>query len=80
MLAPPNQGSTLAARNRDLRAFRWLYGRAVDELQPERVARLPEPPDSCETLILVGGRGDDRILIELARQLEASEIARAGLI
>ena len=29
---------------------------------------------------LMGRRGDDRILIELARQLEASEIARAGLI
>jgi hypothetical protein len=60
MLAPPNQGAVLAVRNRHRRPFRWLYGHAVDELQPERVARLPTPPPSCETLILVGGTGDGR--------------------
>jgi pimeloyl-ACP methyl ester carboxylesterase len=60
MLAPPNRGAHLAARNRDLPPFRWLYGRAADELQPERVDRLPPPPSSCATLILIGGTGDGR--------------------
>lgn len=60
MLAPPNQGAVLAERNRHRRPFRWLYGHAVDELQPQRVAELPVPPASCETLILVGGTGDGR--------------------
>ena len=60
MLAPPNRGAELAVRNRDFPPFRWLYGQAVDELQPPRVAELPDPPPSCETLILVGGTGDGR--------------------
>jgi len=60
MLGPPNQGAVLAARNRDFAPFRWLYGRAAAELQPPRVAQLPVPPASCETLILVGGTGDGR--------------------
>jgi hypothetical protein len=60
MLAPPNQGAVLAVRNRHRRPFRWLYGHAVDELQPQRVADLPLPPPSCRTLILIGGTGDGR--------------------
>jgi hypothetical protein len=60
MLAPPNQGAVLAVRNQHRRPFRWLYGHAADELQPGQVARLPVPPDSCATLILVGGTGDGR--------------------
>ncbi len=60
MLAPPNRGAYLAARRRDSIWFRGLYGRSAAELQPERVARLPPPPPSCETLILVGGTGDAR--------------------
>ncbi len=60
MLAPPNQGSVLAERNRDFPPFQWLYGKAATELQPPRVAELPVPPASCETLILVGGTGDGR--------------------
>jgi hypothetical protein len=60
MLAPPNQGAALAERNRDFPPFRWLYGRAADELQPPRVADLPPPPDTCETLSLGGGTGDGR--------------------
>jgi pimeloyl-ACP methyl ester carboxylesterase len=60
MLAPPNLGAELAARNRDFPPFRWLYGHAAEELQPPRVARLPPPPPTCETLILVGGTGDGR--------------------
>ncbi len=60
MLAPPNQGAVLAEQNRDFPPFRWLYGQAAGELQPPRVADLPPPPPSCETLILVGGTGDER--------------------
>ncbi|PRP93795.1 Alpha/beta hydrolase family protein [Enhygromyxa salina] len=60
MLAPPNKGAVLAERQRDFPPFRWLYGLAADELQPPRVAELPPPPPSCETLILVGGTGDGR--------------------
>ncbi|PRQ07252.1 esterase/lipase family protein [Enhygromyxa salina] len=58
MLAPPNQGAELAVRNHGFAPFHWLYGLAADELQPPRVAQLPPPPPSCETLILVGGTGD----------------------
>ena len=60
MLAPPNRGSQLAAQNRDRQAFRWLYGRATDELGRERVEQLPAPPESCGVLILAGGSGDGR--------------------
>lgn len=56
MLAPPNQGSHLAAHFRDLKAFRWLYGAASEELQPARVAELPPPPPSTAVLVLAGGR------------------------
>lgn len=60
MLAPPNQGAALAVRNRAFVPFRVLYGKAADELQPERVGALAVPPASCSTLILVGGTGDGR--------------------
>jgi len=56
MLAPPNQGAALAERMRDFRPFRWLYGAAADELQPERAAGLPPPPASAAVLVLAGGR------------------------
>jgi pimeloyl-ACP methyl ester carboxylesterase len=56
MLAPPNQGAALAERMRGFPPFRWLYGAAVDELQPARVARLPPPPVSAAVLVLAGGR------------------------
>lgn len=60
MLAPPNQGSSLAQQLHDFPPFHWVYGRAAAELQPGPIARLAPPPDSCATLILVGGRGDPR--------------------
>jgi len=56
MLAPPNQGAVLAARMRGFSPFRWLYGLAAEELQPERVARLPTPPASAAVLVLAGGK------------------------
>lgn len=60
MLSPPNRGSELAWRNRDRRAFRWLYGQAADALQPERVQALPTLPSDVDALVLAGGRGDRR--------------------
>src|SRR5690606_11088729 len=60
MLAPPKRDEVLAERNRDFPPFAWLYGKAAAELQPPRVAEFPPPPDSCATLILVGGTGDGR--------------------
>lgn len=60
MLAPPNRGAVLALHRADSPWFRGLYGRAAAELQPERVARLPPPPPSCATLILIGGTGNER--------------------
>lgn len=58
MLSPPNQGAELAARFRDSRWFRALYGDAAHELQPERVARLGPLPGGVRLLILAGGTGD----------------------
>jgi hypothetical protein len=60
MLAPPNRGSLLAQRHARRRAFRWLYGGAGRELQPERVRELPLPPASADVLVLAGGRLDGR--------------------
>jgi len=60
MLSPPNRGSELARRNVNNPAFRWLYGQAARELQPERVAAMPGLPDSADVLVLGGGRGDPR--------------------
>lgn len=56
MLAPPNQGAALAAGMREFRPFRWLYGAAAEELQPERASLLGTPPGSAELLILAGGK------------------------
>lgn len=60
MLSPPNRGSELARQNADNPAFRWLYGQAAAELQPEAVQRLAPLPSTAEVLVLAGGRGDPR--------------------
>ncbi len=60
MMSPPNQGAQLAARNASNPAFRWLYGRAADELQPRAVANLGPLPPRVEALVLAGGRGHPR--------------------
>lgn len=60
MLSPPNQGSALAARQRDGVLFRWVYGDAARELVPERARALPPTPDNADVLVLAGGRGDPR--------------------
>ena len=59
MLGPPNRGAQLARRNADWFAFRWLYGHAADELQPERAEGLGPLPSHCAGLVLAGGNGRD---------------------
>ena len=61
MLAPPNQGAALAATMQGFAPFRWLYGRAAEELHPSRAALLGHPPTSAELLILAGGRRGSEI-------------------
>lgn len=60
MLSPPNQGATLAERNRDNPLMRLLYGDAAAELRPGRVRAMPGLPAQAEALVLAGGRGDPR--------------------
>lgn len=60
MLSPPNRGAELAERNRDNPMMRWLYGDAAEQLRPEHVQRMPEPPPGTEVLVLAGARGDGR--------------------
>lgn len=60
MLSPPNQGSSLAETNAGRPAFRWLYGQAAEELQPQRVRTLGPLPPTSRVLVLAGGRGDPR--------------------
>ncbi len=60
MLSPPNRGAQLAARHAGNPAFRWLYGRAAHELQPEVASALGPLPPAVDALVLAGGRGDGR--------------------
>ncbi|RMG99341.1 MAG: hypothetical protein D6705_03455 [Deltaproteobacteria bacterium] len=60
MLSPPNRGATLAARFAGRLHARLLYGDALEELAPERVARLGALPEGVAALVLAGGRGDQR--------------------
>lgn len=59
MMAPPNQGAQLANQLQDWPVYRFVFGAAADELHPERVSKIPLPPDHCEVCILAGGRGVD---------------------
>ena len=56
-IAPPNQGSQLARAYRDDRLFKFVYRRAGEELDPDRVAKLGPLPPHVKTLILGSGRG-----------------------
>lgn len=57
MLAPPNQGAAMAEQLKDWPVYQWVFGVAAEELHPERVGKIPLPPDHCEVCILAGGRG-----------------------
>jgi triacylglycerol lipase len=58
MIAPPNQGSFMAQRLKDLGVFRWIFGQAGQQLPADNRAffeNLPIP--DCEFGIIAGGRG-----------------------
>lgn len=60
MLSPPNQGASLAERNRNNPLMRLFYGDAAEQLRPEKVQQMPDLPEETEVLVLAGGRGDPR--------------------
>lgn len=60
MIAPPNQGSFMAQRLKDLDVFRWIFGQAGQQLPADNRAffeNLPIP--DCEFGIIAGGRGTE---------------------
>jgi len=56
MIAPPNRGSQVADRLKELPAYRWLTGESGQGLTTEAAARLPVP--EIEYGIIAGGRGN----------------------
>lgn len=56
MIAPPNQGSSLAHGLKDNGAFRFLYGPAGQELIPEAARSLPHL--AAEFSVIAGGKSD----------------------
>ncbi len=60
MIAPPNQGSFMAQRLKDLDVFRWIFGQAGQQLPADNrefFENLPIP--DCEFGIIAGGRGTE---------------------
>lgn len=57
MIAPPNQGSQLADRLKELPAYQWLTGESGQGLTSEAASKLPIP--DVEFGIIAGGRGND---------------------
>ena len=55
MIAPPNKGSQIADRLKELPAYRWLTGASGQGLTTEAAASLPIP--EIEFGIIAGGRG-----------------------
>jgi pimeloyl-ACP methyl ester carboxylesterase len=56
MIAPPNKGSQVADRLKELPAYRWLTGESGQGLTTEAAAKLPVP--AVEFGIIAGGRGN----------------------
>lgn len=56
MIAPPNKGSQIADRLKELPAYRWLTGKSGQGLTTEAAAGLPIP--EIEFGIIAGGRGN----------------------
>ncbi len=58
LIAPPNRGSAIARLLEDIRAYRWIFGEAGQQLTPVEVSRAPglEHPFA----IIAGGKGDGR--------------------
>lgn len=61
MITPPNRGSELSERFKDLELYRWIFGPAGQQLSSDNEAffeSLPAPP--CQFGIIAGGKGNDR--------------------
>jgi len=56
MIAPPNKGSQVADRLKELPAYRWLTGESGQGLTTAAAAKLPVP--TVEFGIIAGGRGN----------------------
>ena len=56
MIAPPNKGSQVADRLKEVPAFRWLTGESGQGLTTAAAAKLPVP--TVEFGIIAGGRGN----------------------
>ncbi len=57
-IAPPNQGSVVAKRLRNVWLYKWLYGSAGQQLVPEHVRTIA--PLREEFGMIIGGTGNDR--------------------
>lgn len=55
MIAPPNKGSQIADRLKEMPAYRWLTGESGQGLTTDAAANLPVP--DIEFGIIAGGRG-----------------------
>ncbi len=61
MIAPPNNGSELSERLKNLDLYRWIFGPAGQQLSADNAdffSSLPVP--QCSFGIIAGGRGNDR--------------------
>ncbi len=61
MITPPNRGSELSERFKDLELYKWIFGPAGQQLSSDNSAffdSLPVPP--CQFGIIAGGKGNDR--------------------
>ena len=56
MIAPPNQGSAIARALRNFAPYRWVFGRAGQQLTPAVASQLPKL--TAEFGIIAGGRRD----------------------
>lgn len=59
MLAPPHQGSRIAARVAMWQWPRWLVGRVLDDLSPNSCKDLPAWPPQVPGLVVHGGTGQE---------------------
>ncbi len=61
MITPPNQGSELSERFKNLELYKWIFGPAGQQLSSDNPVffnSLPVPP--CQFGIIAGGKGNDR--------------------
>jgi len=80
-IAPPNQGSVVAKRLKNVWPYRWIYGVAGQQLMPDHVKTLA--PLKQQFGVIVGGTGEDTGLNPLIEgdddgTVAVSETALAG--